>query len=130
MIRREAREEYYERTTTASNLARQLAFAGIAIVWIFRTTGANGPALPDALLLPALLLALALAVDLSQYIYAAAAWGWFHRRKELSGAALDEEVGQAPRWINWPTNFLFVAKVILVAVAYGYLIAFLWNRQP
>lgn len=36
-------EQYYLQTTRASDVARQLAFAGIAAIWVFKTDSSTGP---------------------------------------------------------------------------------------
>ena len=49
----EYREEaYYSATDTASSIARQLGFAGIAIIWIFKHGDAGVLTVPKELLWP------------------------------------------------------------------------------
>ena len=43
----EIRKAYEELSGLLSKISRQLAFAGIGIVWLFRTTGADGNASID-----------------------------------------------------------------------------------
>lgn len=65
------------------------------------------------------MLVAALGADLIQYSYAALAWRWFHDRNErkLEDPLSDPEL-LAPRWMNVPTNSLFISKVGAVIVAY------------
>ncbi len=58
------RESYYELSGKASDTARNLAFAGIAIIWIFRTGEGVANKIPQAIFWPLGLFAVALALDL------------------------------------------------------------------
>lgn len=119
---REARDVF---SSAASASARRLAFAGIAIVWLFRTGEGMGSKLPDPLLLPVLLFAATLALDLLHYLVATVIWSVFCRLKEnqevCSGTPLD-----APAWFNWPTNLFFYSKIASVALGYVLMIRFLY----
>ncbi len=128
MKRRDALDHYEYFSGTASSVSRQLAFAAIAIVWIFRTETENGPSLANDLLLPAALACLALSCDLLQYISGAIAWGQFHRSKEKARHGLDHDIGQAPRGINWATNFFFIVKLSAVVLGYVVLLGYLFRR--
>lgn len=123
----QVRDTYYQATAKASDIARQLALAGIAFVWIFSggnvVTDNNGHLhTTDTLLLVGLFLVIALAADLLQYLYRSAAFGVFQWRKEI-----DQQGGTAPghfylpRWINYPSIVLFWLKVGAVVVAYIFL---------
>jgi hypothetical protein len=59
-------------------------------------------------------------------VAATVAWGTFHRIREKreSGDAKDPVV-TAPRYINWPQNVFFTAKLISVALGYAFLLKFL-----
>ncbi|MCE3003985.1 MAG: hypothetical protein LW860_14990, partial [Xanthomonadaceae bacterium] len=78
-----ARETYYSHSGNASTAARQIAFAGIAVVWIFNQPNAGRPIeLPELLMSALLLLCTSLALDLMQYSLSAAVWGYYSRSKE------------------------------------------------
>lgn len=87
-----ADSRYREYTTQASTVARSLALSAIAVVWLFAGGLAGKDATPEQLLANvrsataldvALRFALlALLLDLLQYVWAAAAWGRFHREIE------------------------------------------------
>jgi len=119
-----AREQYYTFSSQASSVSRQLAFAGIALIWIFKNGEAAQFSLDPELVLAGLLLASSLLLDFCHYAYASAAWGMFARLKELKG---DDEF-LAPRWINWPTNFFFWTKLITVGVGFAVIARFLLFR--
>ncbi|MCZ6755846.1 MAG: hypothetical protein O7E49_11085 [Gemmatimonadetes bacterium] len=108
--------EDYSRLTSAN--VRQLSFAALAVVWLFRPEGMpGGVLLPRALLLAAILSICALTCDFLQYVYGTIAWGTLHRSKEKNKVSATEEF-EAPHQINWPTNTFFAAKAVFVASAY------------
>jgi hypothetical protein len=124
----DARGIYYDRSGIASEVARKLAFAGIAIVWIFSggtPSNVNKVHIEHDLRWAAVLFTAALALDLLQYSWAAAAWGMFSRHKERTlGRGSTEEFG-APNWINYPTIICFSFKLATLAVAFVIVLVFL-----
>jgi hypothetical protein len=120
---RQAAEDF---TGLASAAARTLALSGIAIIWIFKQDGENGPQLPPELLVPAMWLVISLSIDLLQYVTGAVVWTFFHRHHELRGRKPEDKVPASPFW-PWTLNTLFGLKVIAVGVAYFYLLKFLWK---
>ena len=130
---------YADFTAKASDVARQLAFAGIAIVWIFRQQAGDKPVLPTELLLPAALFAVTLAFDLLQYIAASISWGlltwkwrcnWYRDRDKL-GIEGDRDY-LIPKGIKTPQLFFFVAKLTTVLTAYALTAKYLlciWYRS-
>ena len=117
------RETYRELSGEASKLARQLGFAGIAVIWIFRNESPT-KLIPASLVGPALLIVVGLAFDLLQYVWAAAVWGGYQRVLERCGTPEDKDL-DAPAWFNWPTLAFFWGKLILIVIAYALLIGFL-----
>ncbi|MEU1276568.1 hypothetical protein [Streptomyces sp. NPDC005799] len=127
MILSKARERYEAASTMASQVARQLALAGIAFVWLLsgglKTTGTVS--IPVRLLWAGIFLASALSLDLLQYLYKTSAWAaWTNGKEhELQGndrkaSVGDKEAGTAPDWINYPTWVLFILKMACTAYAY------------
>src|SRR4051812_20938279 len=103
-----ALQAYYDLSGKASEVARSLAFAGIAIVWTFKVgEGASSQVAAD-FLAPAFFLAVTLVLDFGQYALGALIWGSFHRyhEKKQSDPAKDSEIS-APRWLNWPALICF-----------------------
>jgi hypothetical protein len=118
----EIRDEYYAATGTVSDLVRQLSFAGIAIIWIFKVgkDQSGGIAFSPAMLIPLAIFVAALGADLLQYIYKSAVWGClntYHWRQEQKA---DADVKISGKW-NWPAIVLFWAKAILCIWGYGVL---------
>jgi len=114
-------QAYYTYSEKASNIARQLGFAGIALIWVFRGTNANELLVPRELILPGVLLVLGLSCDLLQYVSGTIIWGLFHSMKERKGLGADEEL-KASSWLNKPILLFFVVKI--VAISAGYILIF------
>lgn len=117
MNRQDVRDAYYEVSGKASDNVRQLSFAALAVVWIFRPNTSDNVVLPLILLWAGSFAVGALFLDFLQYLYATVAWGWLHRLKETAGVS-DVDDFKAPRVINWPTNTFFGFKAVSVALAY------------
>ncbi len=119
----EARNAYYGHSGSASSVARQASFAGIAIIWIFKQENTGAFSLPESLLYPTFFLLLSLSFDLLQYIYSSAAWGIFHRSMEKKHGV--EYVGEvyAPKEINWPTIVFFWGKLAFLSLGYFLLLS-------
>jgi hypothetical protein len=109
-------------------VARSLAWAGIALIWVFKTDGPTGPVVPGELVTPGLYLAIGLALDLAQYVYGSLAWGAYHRWKEHWRRVSETEEFLAPRSINWPSNAFFWLKLLAIAFAYYFLVGYLAGR--
>lgn len=120
---REIRDDMYVYTGKASDIARQLCFSAIAVVWVFRV---SGQPLAELLVWVAFFAIFSLALDLFQYLYLALVWAgvnWYHRKR---GVELDDDVVVPPilaglGWIPW------FSKIATMIVAYIYLLAHLWN---
>jgi hypothetical protein len=111
------KQDYYAHSGSASDVTRQAAFAGIALVWIFNSKANETITLPESLLWPTLFLIACLACDLLHYISSAAIWGLFHRIKEKQGVLEDTEISASP-YFNWPALGLFWSKHIFVLLGY------------
>lgn len=120
----DARQHYYDHSGKASEVTRQLAFAGIALIWIFKAGEEGPPHLPPELFFPAALIVLGLVFDFFHYISLATLWGTFSRLKEK--AQVTEF--RAPAWLNWPGLICFVLKIVSIALAYGFLLSYAGRR--
>jgi hypothetical protein len=112
------RDSYDVFSSKASEIARQLAFAGIAAVWVLRPADPRATEIPDALLVPLAAFVTALGLDLLHAAYGALAWGAFCRYHEHCDTDPASDI-DAPKWINWPTNSFFVGKIAAVLVGYA-----------
>ena len=66
----EIRDAYYEASGTVSDISRQLAFAGIAVIWVLKVgDGSGGIPFSSELVIPLYCFVSALGLDLLQYVY-------------------------------------------------------------
>ena len=94
--------DYQWFSAKASDVSRQLALSGFAVIWVFKLDGpAGGARVPAALLGSALLLAVSLGLDLIHYLVSTMIWGSFHRwhERRLSSPSCDPEIS-APRFLS------------------------------
>jgi hypothetical protein len=116
---KDAREYYYALSGKASDAARQLAFAGIAVIWVFKADAGPGKlGVPQGLHWAGLCLVVSLALDLLQYAIGSAVWASFHRLQEQKDAIAADTEFEAPRWLNWPALAFFWGKIGAVGIAY------------
>ena len=121
------KEDSYWFSAKASDIARQLAFAGIAIIWIFKVTDRDILNIPDALVLPTILFSISLACDLLQYITGTIIWSIFHRcHEKKSETGTDPEITASP-YLNYPNWILFALKIMLVFWAYIEILIYLFG---
>lgn len=113
------KEEYYFATGTVSTVVRQMALAGIAIIWIFKVgkEQSGGIQFTAAMLVPLRLFILVLAADLLQYVFKSAVWGALHHHYWNKFKNADKTVEISGFW-NWPTNTLFWLKTAFCIFAY------------
>lgn len=110
------REHYATQTAKLSDVARSLALAGLAVVWIFRSEAGQ---IPPLLFIPAGVFVLALAADLTQYMIAA--WNW-QTQANLVQKSDETDEHKVPASANkWPER-LHVIKAPLVLFGYVILI--------
>ena len=124
----EAKDALYDSSGTLSENARKLAFAGIAIIWIFKTgdKGAASIAFSADLLRPLAAFIGALILDVLQYLYKSTAWWLYYAIKHSQNVADDHEV-EPPGILNFITGVFFYAKVGCVGYAYCDLFRFVWR---
>jgi hypothetical protein len=110
-------------TGKASELCRQLALAGIAVVWVFKNSGDRN-VIPDDFLLPIFLLVLTLAFDFLQYVAGSIEWMIFNHIQEnkYSCTSEDQEVDSSPAWINYPHLLFFILKIVTIIGSYAFLL--------
>jgi hypothetical protein len=131
-----SQDAYHEASATASEVVRKLAFAGIAFVWLLAGgLQTSGVTLNSRLLTAGLGLLLALALDLSQYLWKTLAWGIWSRRSELrlvreraSFPLSENEIGLAPGWFTTITWWLFALKMAAIIFAYIFIAVELVGR--
>jgi hypothetical protein len=120
------RDSYEALSAKASEIARQLSLAGIAVVWVFKSGTDQAPKIDQHLLRAALFIVVALSLDFLQYLIGTTTWFIYFRKKENEVTQMEDEI-RAPAWFNWPTWIFFYLKSLSLVIAYGgYLIPFLF----
>jgi hypothetical protein len=117
------RDAFYEYSGKASDLSRQLAFAGIALIWLFKKDTISGPSIPHELLLPGIFIVLALALDMFHYCLGSLIWRRFYRKGEEAGADEERELDHSV-WLELPIYAVFILKIIFVFLAYGWIFSY------
>ena len=121
---KEIREAYYGYSGSASSVSRQAAFAGIAVIWVFKHQENGAFAIPSELAFPLLMFMSSLAADLFHYIAGSIIWGKLNRDKEKKyGPDFEGDIHVTSK-TNWATTFFFVVKLALVSFGYIFLIKF------
>jgi len=121
------KDDLYFFTGKLSDINRQIAFAGIALIWIFKKNNGAEVIICKELVLPSILLAYALGFDILQYIYQSITWALFYRYHEKRANGEDTEI-LASKYLNYPSWLLFIVKVIFVLLAYKFIIEYLIDK--
>lgn len=122
------KEEKAYYTGKLSDISRSLAFAGIAIIWIFRIGTGTDTKFPEDLIYPAVFLVATLFLDLLHYSYSAIAWSLFYHFKQSALGADSKENVISPLSLVGIGYFLFIAKVFSIFMAYYFLLRFIWQN--
>lgn len=131
----DVRKCYQDSSKQAGDVGRTLSFAGIAVVWIFKTGDGAAAVLPSSLVPALLCFAMSLAFDLLQYLSASLIWGYYNRHQEkwLQANGDVKDTFRAPIYFNWPAVACFWMKSLSVMTGQALLILFLvkrWNLFP
>jgi|SRR6185436_1325159 len=122
----EYRKESQEYSKTTSDLIRNFAFAGIAIIWIFKSSDDKLPLIPNELFKPLLFLVITLVFDLLQNFIPSVIWSIFYMYKENN--TNPEENTKANRWLTAPGWLLYFCKILSIGFAYYLIIIFLYYK--
>ena len=125
------KDEYQFFTGKTSDIIRGLAFAGIAVIWIFKYTDSGQIKIPDLLITPLILLVFGLILDLFQYIAGGIIWFAFFRFKECQiqkGSISEKESIDAPNILPLIIHLFYFSKIIVIIIAYILLIKFLYCK--
>jgi hypothetical protein len=124
----DVRSTYFEASKKVSEVLRQYALAGIALVWVFKGNGASTFGLDPKLLTASLWILGAISADFLQYVATSYIWYGYFRFKETKDKNLDQQF-VAPEYMNWPNQTLFLLKVVALVIAYGfYILPYVWWR--
>ena len=128
----EIRGAYEVFSGSLSKFNRQLALAGIGIVWLFRTTVDGKTSIAPEMLTPILWFVISFSFDLLQYLWQSYVWYIFYWCKRKKGMQEDDEANE-PEWPNVVAWVMFTVKVVAMMVAYLYLANYLYSeltKQP
>src|SRR5438094_1491603 len=117
MKRSAVTEEYVFYTGKASEVVRQLALLGFALIWIFKTDVDSGPVIPKSFLGASFLLLVALTADFLQYAFGAGLWAWYDEKLRRESVEPDADV-RPPDRVYVPSRTCFYAKLVALTVAY------------
>ena len=125
------RDTYYAASVKAGDIARQLAFAGIALIWIFQRTAKDANDsynLPEELYWPALFIVATLTLDLLQYCFKSAVWGFVQWKIEKLYGPDITKTYTVQEYVNWPSIFFFWGKLLTITISYLLLCIFVVNH--
>lgn len=123
------KDTYEQASGKVSDITRQMALAGIAIVWIFRQTEPSDGIICRELILPLILYVATLFFDILQYLYTTIAWYWFFRINEKKNYPKNSDPNiRAKPCRNYPTWCLFYLKVISLIIGYLFVFNFLFDK--
>jgi hypothetical protein len=119
------KEDSYEFSKLTSNIVRQFAFAGIAIIWIFKYDKPVEHLIPQELLYPLLYFVATLSFELFQYLIPTIIWSiFFHYNEWKFKGDTDKDI-KASDWFSIPGWLFFTLKNISVIIGYYLLIKYL-----
>ena len=107
-------------TGKASDVGRQLAYAGIATIWLLRNDG--GRPFGDVLLTALTLIAAALLVDFLQYVHCSRIWKKFYN-EQFSTHNSDDALVDIPDSLSISIYRFFWTKITLLVAGYAFLLA-------
>ncbi|MCM4173048.1 hypothetical protein DHD32_16305 [Arenibacter sp. TNZ] len=107
----------HDYTAKASEIARQLNFAGIGIIWIVKTTFPELKLSDSQLLLPLVFITVSMILDFLQYLIGGIIWIKFYKRMEKAGTSQTEDV-QSPEWRSAVLYRFYYVKFTFMFLAY------------
>ena len=115
--------EFYDDTGKISDIIRNLALAGIGLIWIFKNSDLTHDILPKGLIPALRFIVLGLITDLLQYLWRAINIYIFYKINEIKyqkGKLTNQNISDVtiPNYIAIGTWIIFCSKIILVTIAY------------
>jgi hypothetical protein len=120
--------EYEFYTGKTSEVVRNLALAGFALIWLFKRDTDAGPLVPTVFLWPAFVLLLTLTADFLHYAFGAPLWGWYDEEHNRLKTPKEQEV-KPPKFIYWILRGFFYTKLVLLVTAYVWLLSVLASNR-
>ncbi|HZW70555.1 MAG TPA: hypothetical protein VFF57_06740 [Hanamia sp.] len=123
----EYRKSSREFSKSASDIIRQLALAGIAIIWVFKIEKPTDHLIPGELFKPLLFIVITLCIDFLQYFIPSIIWIIFYRRHEAKGTDPELDL-KANKWLSLPGYICYFTKVLFLIISYVYIIDYILHR--
>lgn len=124
-------DEVKEKTAKASDTARSLAFAGIAIAWIFKQGDFPNLSVPQPIVVAVAFFAAALTADLLQYVLVAWLMKKIHREYEEKLEKPDDDPEfWLPLYPGRVGYACYAFKIFFVLLGYVFLLGFLTKILP
>jgi hypothetical protein len=120
------KKKSHDYTAKASEIARQLNFAGIGIIWIVKTTFPELKLNDSLLLLPLTLIAISLICDFLQYLVGGIIWIFFYNSKIKAGISNTDDV-QTTVWRSRVLYIFYYIKFTFMFIAYFFIIKILFH---
>jgi hypothetical protein len=121
------RDNYYFHSGKVSDIIRQMALAGVALIWVFKSDVQGQAKIPNDLVPAAVLIFIGITLDFLQYVAGTLIWGIRARILENKGKQ-DDDIIPLPDWINYPALVFFWTKILTTVAAYLIFICFLWTK--
>ena len=104
----------------ASDIARQLNFAGIGLVWLILSLNKDAEISDFFILVPLITITISLLVDFLQYAVGAFLWKDFYKKKINEGVSADADINirEEDVWRKKRINGFYYIKFILVLISY------------
>lgn len=128
------REDFESITKNLSDIFRNLSFAGIGIIWIFKNNSLNSKIIPDALYSPLVLLIIALALDFMQYLWKGINYYAFYKRNEIlydKKKLTEKDIEDVQIWnyVSIGTWTFFGLKIGFMIAAFINIFCFIQSRM-
>jgi hypothetical protein len=121
------RDNYSFHSGKVSDIIRQMALAGVALIWVFKSEVQGQAKIPNDLIPAAVLIVSGITLDFLQYVAGTLMWG-IRARKLEKQSKQDDDTVPLPDWINYPALVFFWTKIPTIVAAYAILIYFLWTK--
>jgi hypothetical protein len=121
---KDLKEDFYAFSSKTSDITRQLALAGIAIIWIFKISSAQKIELAPSTVPILKLLIVSLLLDFCHAFIPSITYGILSNGHRKNGKTDESEVAYS-LWWTLPEWFFFIAKIALLLWAYVCLWRFL-----
>lgn len=117
---------YTDYHKSVNEISRQIAYAGIALIWVFRVTGPGQVHIPKLLFISGFFLILCLFFDYLQYIVGAITYQIYGTYKEKRVSAAEKFL--QPEALLRPMDILFFLKIFAALTGYVFALKYLLDN--